>query len=50
MRVLGLTGSIGCGKSHLSPFLATLCARIMDGDRIFHALTAPGGRALPAIR
>ena len=50
MRVLGLTGSIGCGKSHVSSFLASLGARIVDGDRISHALTAPGGRALPAIR
>ena len=50
MRVLGLTGSIGSGKSHVSSYLASLGARIVDGDRISHALTAPGGKALPAIR
>lgn len=50
MRVLGLTGSVGSGKSHVSDYLSSLGARIVDGDKISHALTAPGGSALPDIR
>ncbi len=50
MHVIGLTGSIGSGKSHVSSVLASLGAYIVDGDQISHELTAPHGKALPAIR
>ncbi|GEM_PF-231778 len=50
MRIIGLTGSIGCGKSHVSSVLSSLGACIIDGDRISRSLTAPGGQALPGIR
>lgn len=50
MRVIGLTGSIACGKSHVSAALAKLGARVIDGDLLSRALTAPGGAALPALR
>lgn len=50
MRVIGLTGSIACGKSHVSDTLKQLGAFIIDGDVISRELTAPGGAALPAIR
>ena len=50
MRVIGLTGSIACGKSHVSSALAALGARVIDGDLLSRALTAPGGAALPALR
>ncbi len=50
MYILGLTGSIGCGKSHVSSVLRQLGACIIDGDQISHSLTASHGEALPAIR
>lgn len=50
MLVLGLTGGIACGKSTISLTLKELGAVIVDGDVLSRELTAPGGRALPAIR
>ena len=48
--VLGLTGGIATGKSHLSDVLAREGAWIVDADEISRALTAPAGEALPLIR
>lgn len=47
--VIGLTGSIGSGKSTASARLAALGAHVLDADEISRALTRPGGKALPAI-
>lgn len=47
--VIGLTGSIGSGKSTASARLAALGAHVFDADEISRALTRPGGEALPAI-
>ena len=47
---IGLTGSIACGKSTVSNFLRDNGYTVVDADAISHALTAPGGAALPAIR
>lgn len=48
--VIGLTGGIATGKSHLSDVLRAEGARVVDADRISRALTAPGGPALLLIR
>ena len=48
--LVGLTGGIACGKSHVSQTLAALGAAVVDADGISRALTAPGGDALPAVR
>lgn len=48
--IIGLTGGIACGKSNLSSALQNAGAKVLDADAISHALTAPGGPALPAIR
>ena len=48
--VVGLTGGIGSGKSAVENRFAALGAGVVDTDRIAHQLTAPGGRALPALR
>ncbi len=48
--VLGLTGGICSGKSEAARILKSLGAFHIDADAISHALTAPGGEALPAIR
>lgn len=46
---IGLTGSIACGKSTVSAYLRELGYAVVDADAISHALTAPGGAALPAL-
>ena len=50
MITIGLTGSIACGKSHISDTLRSLGAYIIDGDELSRRLTAPGGAALPELR
>jgi dephospho-CoA kinase len=49
MYKVALTGGIGSGKSSASALFAALGVPIIDADVISHALTAPGGEALPAI-
>jgi dephospho-CoA kinase len=48
--VIGLTGGIGSGKSAAAELFAAQGVRIVDADVIAHALTAPQGAAMPAIR
>lgn len=48
--IIGLTGGIGSGKSAAADCFAGLGATIVDTDMIAHALTAPGGKAIPMIR
>lgn len=51
MRVIGLTGSIACGKSAISAWIRTQAGcEVIDGDLLARELTAPGGVALPLIR
>lgn len=47
---IGLTGGIGSGKSTVADMFAERDAAIIDTDQIAHALTAPGGKAMPEIR
>lgn len=47
---MGLTGGIGSGKTSVSRIFAELGAGVVDTDEIAHALTAPDGVAVPAIR
>jgi len=46
---VGLTGGIGCGKTTVADLFAARGAAIVDTDQIAHALTAPGGAAMPAL-
>ena len=46
---IGLTGGIGSGKSTVAGLLCEHGAAVIDADAISRSLTAPGGRALPAI-
>jgi len=50
MYKIGLTGGIGSGKTRVADMLAEWGAALVDTDAISHALTAPGGAAMPAIR
>jgi len=47
---VGLTGGIGTGKSEVSSLFGKLGAAVVDTDEISHALTAPAGAAIAAIR
>jgi dephospho-CoA kinase len=46
---IGLSGGIGSGKSSVARRLAMHGALVVDTDALAHALTAPGGAAIPAI-
>ena len=51
MRVIGLTGSIACGKSTVSEAIRQYPdCRVIDADALSRELTAPGGEALAPIR
>jgi dephospho-CoA kinase len=50
MRVLGLTGGIGSGKSTVSQMFAEYGAEVVDADQIAREVVAPGQPALQAIK
>ena len=47
--LIGLTGNIACGKSSVLAMLAELGARVIDADRVTHALQQPGEPVYGAI-
>jgi dephospho-CoA kinase len=47
--ILGLTGSIGMGKSTAAATLRRLRIPLFDADRVVHRLLAPGGAAVGLV-
>lgn len=50
MKILGLTGGIGTGKSTVSEYLKTKGCTIIDADAISRGMTEKGSPALDEIK
>ena len=50
MKVIGLTGGIGTGKSTVSAYLKQKNIPVIDADAISREITAPGSPVLEDIR
>lgn len=49
VKVIGLTGSIGMGKSTAAAMLKRMKVAVFDADAVVHELTGPNGSALEAL-
>ncbi|HRZ16877.1 MAG TPA: dephospho-CoA kinase, partial [Candidatus Hydrogenedentes bacterium] len=49
MRLYGLTGGIGAGKSEAARLLAARGVPVLDADRIGHEVLLPGGPAFAPV-
>ena len=50
MKIIGLTGGIGTGKSTVSDYLKKNGCMIIDADEISRKMTAKGAPALAVIK
>ncbi len=49
MKILGLTGGIGTGKSTAAAMLRRMGVDVFDADAAVHRLLGPGGAAVPEV-
>jgi dephospho-CoA kinase len=49
MKVLGITGSVGMGKSTACRMLRIMGVPVHDADRVVHVLLGHGGKAVTAV-
>jgi dephospho-CoA kinase len=49
MKILGLTGSVGMGKSTIAAMLRRMGVPVYDADATVHRALAPGGAAVAAV-
>ena len=49
MRVIGLTGNLGCGKSTVAAMFAKRGAKVIDADAITTRLLAPGEKCVKKV-
>lgn len=49
MKIVGLTGSIGMGKSTVAAMFRDESVPVFDADAVVHQLQGPTGRLIPAI-
>ncbi len=49
MKVIGLTGNIGCGKTAVAAMLRRLGAEFIDADGVVHELLRPGTPTTAAV-
>lgn len=49
MIILGLTGSVGMGKSTAAAMFRRMRIPVFDADEVVHRLLAPGGAAVDAV-